>query len=222
MDIVCHKICKSYIVGKVSRFEILHGCDAVFKSGKITVITGVSGSGKTTLLNIIAISAKPDSGTLTYGETEPFLMSQREQSRFRRENIGYLPQNLGLIPILTAEENIRMPLLLTGREKNEDSLFGTVYDPLEIKDCLGKFPHELSGGQCQRVAIMRAIANEPKVFIADEPTSHLDSENIDKFLSLLFDLRERGTTIILATHDQRLSACADELLYIKNGVVRNE
>ena len=222
MDIVCHKICKSYTIGKGSRFEILHDCDAVFKSGEITVITGVSGSGKTTLLNIIALSAKPDSGTLTYDETNPFHISRKEQSRFRRENIGYLPQNLGLIPILTAEENIRMPLLLAGREKNEDSLFGTVYDPLEIKDCLDKFPHELSGGQCQRVAIMRAIANEPKVFIADEPTSHLDSENIEKFLSLLFDLKEKGTTIILATHDQRLSSCADVLLHIRDGIVGKE
>lgn len=222
MDIICQKICKSYTIGKLSRLEILHDCDAVFKSGEITVITGVSGSGKSTLLNIIALSAKPDTGKLTYDETEPFLMTQGEQSRFRRENIGYLPQNLGLIPILTAEENIRLPLLFAGRESNAGGLFETVYDPLEIKDCFEKFPHELSGGQCQRVAVMRAIANEPKVFIADEPTSHLDSENIEKFLSLLFDLKEKGTTIILATHDQRLSACADVLLHIRDGVVGKE
>jgi len=169
------------------------------------------------LLDILALSSIPDSGKVLYDGADSSRLNPRERAAFRRDILGYLPQDLGLIPILTAEENIRLPLLIANREDHSDSVFARKSDPLGIRDCLGKFPHELSGGQCQRIAIMRALANEPKVFIADEPTSHLDSENIERFVSLLSQLKQKGTTIIIATHDNRISDFADELLYMKDG-----
>ena len=217
MKIICDGICKSFTVGKQPRITVIDHCDAQFESRKITAIVGVSGVGKTTLLNILALSSIPDSGKVLYDSTDSSRFNQRERAAFRRDMIGYLPQDLGLIPILTAEENIRLPLLIADREDNSDSVLARQRDPLEIRDCLRKFPHELSGGQCQRVAIMRALATRPKVFIADEPTSHLDSENIERFVSLLGQLKKQGMTIIIATHDNRISDAADELLYMNDG-----
>ena len=222
MKIICDAICKGFAVGKQHRITVIDRCDAQFESGKITAIVGVSGVGKTTLLNILALSSIPDSGKVLFDGADISRFNQSERAAFRRDTIGYLPQDLGLIPILTAEENIRLPLLIAGREDNSDSVLARQSDPLEIRDFRGKFPHELSGGQCQRVAIMRALANEPKVFIADEPTSHLDSVNIERFLSLLSRLKKQGATIILATHDNRVSDAADELLYMKDGRLHNE
>lgn len=217
MKIICDAICKSFSMGKQPRITVIDHCDAQFESGKITAIVGVSGVGKTTLLNILALSSIPDSGKVLYDGSDSSRFNQSERAAFRRDIIGYLPQDLGLIPILTAEENIRLPLLIAGREDNSDSVLARQSDPLEIRDCYRKFPHELSGGQCQRVAIMRALATRPKVFIADEPTSHLDSENIERFVSLLGQLKKQGMTIIIATHDNRISDAADELMYMNDG-----
>ena len=219
MNITCEKISKSFAAGRQTQICVLDKCDASFESGKITAIVGVSGSGKTTLLDILALSSQQDSGRGLYDGEDISRLGQRERAVFRRDSIGYLPQELGLIPILTAEENIRLPLLIAGREDDSESIFKRQSAPLGIRGCLEKFPHELSGGQCQRVAVMRALANRPKVFIADEPTSHLDSENIERFISLLYMLKESGTTIIIATHDDRISGCADKLLYMKDGKI---
>lgn len=222
MKIVCDAICKSFIVGKQPRTRVIDHCGAQFESGRITAIVGVSGVGKTTLLDILALSSIPDSGKVLYDGADSSCFKPRERAVFRRDIIGYLPQDLGLIPILTAEENIRLPLLIAGREDRSDSILVRKKDPLGIRDCLGNFPHELSGGQCQRIAIMRALANEPKIFIADEPTSHLDSENIERFILLLSQLKEQGITIIIATHDNRISDAADELLYMKDGRIEKK
>lgn len=217
MKIICEGITKGYTFGKQTRICVLNGCSASFESGRITVISGVSGCGKTTLLNILALSSEPDSGRVLYDGADISRLSRQERALFRRNVIGYLPQELGLIPILTAEENLRLPLLISGRADSADSIFAHRSDPLGIRGCLDRFPHELSGGQCQRVAIMRALANAPKVFIADEPTSHLDSENVERFISLIYRLKENGAAIIIAAHDDRISGCADILLHMKDG-----
>ena len=190
MKLICDGVTKSYTVGRQPPVPVLRGCSAEFGPGSITAIVRVSGSGKTTLLDILALASSPDAGTVWFDGTDTAHLDGRARARLRREKIGYLPQDLGLIPILTVGENIRLPRMLAGR-KEDESLFSAREDPLGISACLDRFPHELSGGQCQRAAILRALANEPSVFIADEPTSHLDDENTGRFVDWILHLKKR-------------------------------
>ncbi len=222
MRIVCKGICKGYAIGKQPKIPVLRNLDATFMPGQITALVGVSGSGKTTFLDMLTLNTLPDSGTVLFDGTDIFALSEQERARFRRENVGYVTQDLGLLSILTAEENIRLPQLIAGKTDTMEGLFGeglfeTREDPLEIADCLHKFPHEMSGGQCQRVAILRALVTAPTVVVLDEPTSHLDSENVEKLIALLQKWRNRGKTIVTATHDRRLVQCADVILYLEDG-----
>ena len=144
-------------------------------------------------------------------------MSERERGELRRRAVGYLPQELGLIPILTARENIRLPRLIDGRADDSESILHQKPDRLQIRDFIDKFPHELSGGQRQRAAIERALVLDPDIFIADEPTSQLDRDNISRLLELFTELKERGKTVILATHDERVISCADRVYHMADG-----
>lgn len=219
MNIRCENICKSFTVGKRNVVQVLDGCTANFDSGCITVIAGASGSGKTTLLNILALQTTYDSGSVHYGEREVGGMSERERGELRRRAVGYLPQELGLIPILTARENIRLPQLIDGRADDSESIMHKNPDRLQIRDFIDKFPHELSGGQRQRAAIERALVLDPDIFIADEPTSQLDRDNISRLLELFTELKGRGKTVILATHDERVISYADRVYHMADGVI---
>ena len=192
-------------------------CDLVIEHGKITCISGVSGSGKTTLLEMLALLRKPTSGRLFFDQTDVLSLSEDEQAAWRNEKIGFVPQNSGLIPFLTAEENIHLPLMIAGAVKSTDDR--QLIHRLGIRDCLHHLPGELSGGQKQRVALARALICQPEIFMADEPTNHLDSENVQLFLTLLAEWKAAGMTIVFTTHDPRLLQCADRIIRMDGGKI---
>lgn len=169
--------------------------------GEFLVVTGRSGSGKTTLLNILACIEKPDSGVLTIGGEDVSALSSSKLSVIRRRKLGYIFQDFNLLNILTAEENIKMPAFLDGKNPDKEK-FTALVTELGIADRLRHLPNELSGGQKQRVAIARALINEPQLLLADEPTGNLDSRTSAEIIDLLLRINGSGRTIVLVTNDE--------------------
>ena len=170
--------------------------------GELVAIVGQSGSGKTTLLNLIGGIEHPNSGSVEVGGVNVCTADDETLSKIRRKKIGYIFQDFNLIPILTAEENIIMPLLLDGKRPDKARL-RELARFLGIEKRLKHLPGELSGGQRQRVAIARALINNPVILLADEPTGNLDKKAADEIMELLFAVNRRGNTVLLVTHEQR-------------------
>ncbi|WRS26976.1 ABC transporter ATP-binding protein [Oscillospiraceae bacterium MB08-C2-2] len=182
-------------------------------------IMGPSGSGKSTLLHILSGLDKPTSGNLSYDGKEIYSFSDKELSAFRRQRIGFIFQQFNLLPVLTAKENITMPLLLDKKEPNETYL-KRLTDLLGISDRLTHLPHELSGGQQQRVAIARALIAEPDIIFADEPTGNLDSKSGGEVMEMLKNIQHKmGKTLVIITHDNRIATMADRQFVIVDGVL---
>ena len=184
--------------------EVINAVDHVdltVEEGAFLVVTGRSGSGKTTLLNILACIDKPDSGTLVIGGEDVSRLSPSKLSVIRRRRLGYIFQDFNLLNILTAEENIKMPAFLDGRNPDKEK-FTSLVTQLGIADRLRHLPNELSGGQKQRTAIARALINEPQLLLADEPTGNLDSRTSAEIIDLLLEINVRGMAMILVTHDE--------------------
>ena len=187
--------------------------------GDFISIIGPSGSGKSTLLHLLSGLDHPTSGSLTYDGQEIYTLSDKELSAFRRRQMGFIFQQFNLLPVLTARENIRMPLLLDRKQPDEGYL-DQLAELLGLRDRLDHLPHELSGGQQQRVAIARALIARPEVIFADEPTGNLDSRSGGEVMELLKGIRERmGKTLVIITHDNRIAAAADRQLTIMDGVL---
>ena len=187
--------------------------------GDFISIMGPSGSGKSTLLHLLSGLDHPTSGSLTYDGQEIYTLSDKELSAFRRRQIGFVFQQFNLLPVLTARENILMPLLLDKKQPDEGYL-NQLAELLGLRERLDHLPHELSGGQQQRVAIARALIAQPEVIFADEPTGNLDSGSGGEVMELLKGIRERmGKTLVIITHDNRIAAAADRRLTIMDGVL---
>lgn len=193
------------------------------EQGEFVAIIGPSGSGKSTLLHIIGGVDTPTSGNVIIDGTDITKLKESPLSIFRRRQIGLVYQFYNLIPILTVEENLTLPLLLDGRKPNKEQIDYLVSN-LGLGDRLKHLPNQLSGGQQQRVSIGRALANNPALLLADEPTGNLDSENSKEIVALLRKFnREHNQTVIMITHDERIAQSADRIIAIEDGkIVKDE
>jgi putative ABC transport system ATP-binding protein len=189
---------------------------------KLTAVMGPSGSGKSTLMHLLAALDLPTSGYVTIAGTRLGNLSDNQVTLLRREHIGFIFQFFNLLPMLTAEENILLPLSLAG-EKPEKEFFDDLMDKVGLDDRRTHRPSELSGGQQQRVAIARALVSRPTVVFADEPTGNLDSKTGGEILELLrSSVRDYGQTLVMVTHDSRAAATADRILFLADGEIVKE
>jgi putative ABC transport system ATP-binding protein len=190
--------------------------------GQLTAVMGPSGSGKSTLMHILAGLDKPTEGSVQIQGQEITGMGDDELTRLRRDHIGFVFQFFNLLPMLTARENIELPLAIAGREP-DPGWFDTVVDETGLRDRLSHRPAELSGGQQQRVAIARALLSRPTVLFADEPTGNLDSAAGDEILALLRrSVDSVGQTVVMVTHDPRAASIADRILFLADGRIVRE
>ena len=218
MLIKAKKLSKVYGSGE-NQVVALDKVDLTVAPGDFISIIGPSGSGKSTLLHLLSGLDHPTSGSLTYDGQEIYTLPDKELSAFRRRQMGFIFQQFNLLPVLTARENILMPLLLDKKQPDEGYL-SQLAELLGIRNRLDHLPHELSGGQQQRVAIARALIAQPEVIFADEPTGNLDSKSGGEVMELLKGIRERmGKTLVIITHDNRIAAAADRQLTIMDGVL---
>ena len=219
----CENICKTFKKGK-QEIKPLHDLDLDIYKGEFLALMGPSGSGKTTLLNLLAGIDSPSRGTLNFNGTDITNFSRRKLTKFRADNIGYIFQLYHLVPVLTAYENVELPLLIhsmSGKERHQR--VSKALELANIADRSTHYPNQLSGGQEQRVAIARALVTDPPLIVADEPTGDLDQESAKKILQLLKYLcTELGKTVVMVTHDPKAAACADRTLHLEKGVLKEE
>ena len=202
--------------------DALRGVTVDIVSGKATAVMGPSGSGKSTLMHILAGLDKPTSGEVEIAGREITALGDNELTKLRRRHIGFVFQFFNLLPMLTAKENILLPLTIAG-EKPAQGWFDQLVSDVGLADRLGHRPAELSGGQQQRVAIARALVSRPTVLFADEPTGNLDSATGQEILELLRrSVEEYGQTIVMVTHDARAAAMAHSILFLADGEIVRE
>jgi len=211
---------KTYQEGEQER-TVLRQLNASIADGEFVVLMGRSGAGKSTLLNLISGIDRPTAGTVIVGDTNLTTLSEHKRTLFRRRHIGFVFQTFNLIPTLTVEENITLPLELSGEvdaASRERAL--SVLDEVGLRDRADSFPDRLSGGEQQRVAIARALAHDPLLILTDEPTGNLDYDTGRQVLDLLERLvREHGKTMLVATHDRSMVRAADRVLTLRSGVL---
>lgn len=210
---------KKYYGEGANLVKALDGVDISVEEGEFVAILGSSGSGKTTLLNMLGGLDLPTDGNVWVDGTALGNMDKNERTVFRREKIGFIFQAYNLLPMLTAYENIVLPLRLDGQDIKKEFL-DRIIETLGLGEKRNNFPHEMSGGQQQRVAIARAMAIKPSVILADEPTRNLDSATSREVIRLLKQTREQfRQTIIMITHNEQLAAEADRILRIEDGKI---
>ena len=214
---------KSYHRGEQD-IAVLQGIDLDVAAGEFVALMGPSGSGKSTLLNLIAGIDQPSAGTIEIGGVDIATLGEGELADWRAAHVGFIFQFYNLIPVLSAFENVELPLLLTGltaRQRRER--VAQVLDLVALSDRADHLPSELSGGQQQRVAIARALVGDPTLIVADEPTGDLDRVTGEEVLSLLEQLvAELGKTIVMVTHDPKAAARAQRLVHLEKGVLVDE
>jgi putative ABC transport system ATP-binding protein len=200
----------------------LHGVSVLIEPGQLTAVMGPSGSGKSTLMHILAGLDKPTSGSVRIAGTEITTLGDDDLTKLRRQHIGFIFQFFNLLPMLTARENILLPLTIAGRRADPE-YFDALVARVGLADRLTHRPAELSGGQQQRVAIARALVSQPTVVFADEPTGNLDSRTSTEILELLRQsVEEYGQTTVMVTHDARAAAMADRILFLADGMIVKE
>ena len=201
--------------------KVLKGIDLHIDKGEVVSIVGPSGAGKTTLLQIIGTLDKPDSGTVKVDGIDTTTLSRKELADFRNRHLGFVFQFHQLLPEFTMLENVAIPALLGGDNRTEAyQRAQRLLERMHLADRLNHKPSQLSGGECQRVAVARALMNSPKVILADEPSGSLDSQNKQELHQLFFELREElGQTFIIVTHDEGLAAQADRTLHMRDGMI---
>lgn len=218
MNIEAKELSKIYGSGE-SRVVALDKVNLEIASSDFISIMGPSGSGKSTLLHLLSGLDRPTSGSLTYDGKDIYSFNDKELSAFRRQRIGFIFQQFNLLPVLTAKENIIMPLLLDKKQPDEAYL-KKLTDLLGISERLTHLPHELSGGQQQRVAIARALISKPAIVLADEPTGNLDSRTSNDVLGLLKATSHRfHQTLIMITHNNEIAQLADRIIRIEDGKI---
>ncbi|MCM0619860.1 ABC transporter ATP-binding protein [Nocardioides bruguierae] len=202
--------------------SVVHALDGVtldLEAGRFTAVMGPSGSGKSTLMHCCAALDTPTSGSVRVGETELAGLGDDALTRLRREEIGFVFQSFNLVPTLTAEENITLPLAIAGR-RPDPAWFDRVVETVGLRDRLGHRPQQLSGGQQQRVAVARALVGRPRIVFADEPTGNLDSRAGAEVLGLLRrSVDEAGQTVVMVTHDPVAAAWTDRVVLLADGRV---
>lgn len=214
----CHNITKTFGEDE-NRVTALNGIDLSVEKGEFVAIVGASGSGKSTLLHILGSVDKPTEGTVTVDGVDVGKLDAAAAAIFRRRKIGLVYQFYNLIPTLTVEKNILMPMLLDKRKPDKD-FFEMLISALGIKDKMDTLPNQLSGGQQQRAAIARALIYRPAILLADEPTGNLDRKNSREIIDLLkLSNRNLRQTILLITHDERIALEADRIVTIEDGKI---
>lgn len=202
--------------------QVLKGIDLEINKGEIVSIVGPSGAGKTTLLQIMGTLDEPDAGTVQIDGTVVSRMKEKELSAFRNKNIGFVFQFHQLLPEFTALENVMIPALIAGvssKEANDRAM--KILDFMGLVDRASHKPNELSGGEKQRVAVARALINDPAVILADEPSGSLDTHNKEYLHQLFFDLRDRlGQTFVIVTHDEGLAKITDRTVHMVDGMIK--
>lgn len=200
--------------------EALKNVNFTVERGEYVAVMGESGSGKTTLLNILAAIDKPTGGQVVLEGKNIAMLKDSELARFRRDNLGFVFQDFNLLDTFTLEDNIYLPLVLSGRSYGEMSeKLEPIAVKLGISSILKKYPYEVSGGQKQRAAVARALITSPKLILADEPTGALDSKATDELLGLFNDISDAGQTIIMVTHSVKAASHAQRILFIRDGEV---
>ncbi len=219
--VVADRVARRYGEGETA-VDALRGVSVDIERARLTAVMGPSGSGKSTLMHILAGLDKPTSGTVEVAGTEITHLGDNDLTKLRREHIGFVFQFFNLLPMLTAEENITLPLSIAG-EKPEAEWFRGLVEKVGLADRLHHRPSELSGGQQQRVAIARALVSRPTVLFADEPTGNLDSTTGSEILTLMRDSVDAyGQTTVMVTHEARAATIADRILFLADGrIVRD-
>jgi putative ABC transport system ATP-binding protein len=209
-------LCRRYGEGEAA-VDALRDVTVDFPTGRYAAIMGPSGSGKSTLMHILAGLDRPTSGSVALAGVEIATLGDRELTQLRRDRVGFIFQTFNLLPVLTAEENILLPLSIAGREPDR-AWYEQLIDTVGIRDRLTHKPAELSGGQQQRVAVARALISRPAVVFADEPSGNLDSKSSDEVLHLLRQaVDDFGQTVVMVTHDAHAASYADRLLVLADG-----
>lgn len=216
-----HNATKIYGSGEGAVYA-LNDVSVDFISGQFTAIMGPSGSGKSTLMHCIAGLDELTSGSAIIDDVDLSTMKDKALTELRREKIGFIFQSFNLVPTLTADENIRLPLML-GNDKGDEAWIQTVINTVHLNDRLTHRPSELSGGQQQRVAVARALASRPRIIFADEPTGNLDSITGSEILSFMRKaVDDLGQTIVMVTHDPVAASYADRIIFLADGRIVNE
>ena len=216
--VVADAVTRRYGAGDTA-VDALKGVSLEVGQGKLTAVMGPSGSGKSTLMHILAGLDKPTTGTVQIDGTEITTLKDSDLTKLRRKHIGFVFQFFNLLPMLTAEENITLPLSIAGAKPDQE-FFRDLIEKVGLKDRLHHRPSELSGGQQQRVAIARALVSRPTVLFADEPTGNLDSATGSEILTLMRDsVDSYGQTTVMVTHEPRAAAIADRILFLADGQI---
>jgi putative ABC transport system ATP-binding protein len=216
--VTANEITRRYGEGDTA-VDALRGVSLEVEREQLTAVMGSSGSGKSTLMHILAALDRPTSGYVTIAGTRLGQLSDNEITKLRRRHIGFIFQFFNLLPMLTADENIQLPLALAG-EKPDRDFYNDLVKRVGLADRLSHRPSELSGGQQQRVAIARALVSRPTVVFADEPTGNLDSKTSGEILELLHDsVGDYGQTMVMVTHEARAAASADRILFLADGLI---
>ena len=219
--VVARDVTRRYGEGQTC-VDALRGVSVDIDRGKLSAVMGPSGSGKSTLMHILAGLDKPTSGSVEVAGVEITSLKDADLTKLRREHIGFVFQFFNLLPMLSAKENITLPLAIAG-EKPDESWLSQVVNDVGISDRLGHRPAELSGGQQQRVAIARSIVTRPTILFADEPTGNLDSKTGGEILDLIRDSVDTyGQTTVMVTHEPRAASTADRILFLADGLIVRE
>lgn len=211
------------ITKNFGNLQVLRGVNLHIGKGEVISVVGPSGAGKTTLLQLIGALDRPTSGSISFNGEELARMSDKQLATFRNKHIGFVFQFHQLLPEFTALENIIIPALIAGRNRNEaEQEAMKLLDVMGLKERAGHKPSEMSGGENQRVAVARALINKPSLILADEPSGSLDSKNKEELHKLFFELRDRyGQTFFIVTHDEGLARITDRTIRMVDGVVCN-
>jgi putative ABC transport system ATP-binding protein len=205
-----------------NRVNALRSINLSINAGELVAIIGPSGSGKTTLLNILGCLDSPNSGEYIIDKTDTSKLKPRELANIRNKKFGFIVQNFALLDDYTVYENIKIPLDYSNTKiKNKKQKIKEILKKLGIEDKLNKYPTELSGGQCQRVSIARALINNPEIILADEPTGALDREMGQQVIDIFKEINKENKTIIIVTHDANIAAQCDRIITIEDGSIKS-
>ncbi len=222
MELISMKSITRFYGKNENRVDALRGIDLSINSGEFIAIIGPSGSGKTTLLNILGCLDSPNSGEYIIDKTDISKLTSKDLANLRNKKFGFIVQNFALLDDYTVYENIKIPLDYSKTKiNNKKQEIKEILKKLGIEDKINKFPTELSGGQCQRVSIARALINNPDIILADEPTGALDKEMGQQVINIFKEINKENKTIIIVTHDANIASQCDRVITIEDGSIKS-